>query len=225
MNNEARRLLEQAASSYASMISYSDVGCVVQHLQPDDPVLRTDFSTLCSRPNLFRFEFSRPHPYPPLRHLVTRHVVGSDGFGAYALRQEYEMPPVFQARRDLSQAVSGVAGISSGSAHHIARLLLGVDGLSILDLTDARIIDDEEIDGAICHRISALLPRGGERKLSFERTSLLLRRIETRSGRLSSDELHRAIRVNPQLDDALFDIESPDLSGMLGHELHAAKFS
>jgi hypothetical protein len=225
MNNEARQLLEQVAATYASMISYSDVGCVVQHLQPDDPVLRTDFSTLCARPSLFRFEFSRPHPYPPLRHMVTRHVVGSDGFGAYALRQEYEMPPMLVARRDLSHAVSGVAGISSGSAHHIARLLLDVDGLSILDLTDARIINDEVIDGAICHRISALLPRGGERRLSFERNSLLLRRIQTHCGKISSDELHREIRTNLPLNDALFDIESPELAVVHGHEPYAAKFS
>jgi hypothetical protein len=224
MINEARQLLEQAADVYASMISYSDVGCVVQHLQPDDPVLRTDFSTLYSRPNLFRFEFSRPHPHPPLRHVVTRHVVGCDGFGAYALRQEYEMPPMFQARRDLSHAVSGVAGISSGSAHHIARLLLDVEGLSILDLTGPCLIDDEVIDGTVCRRISALLPRGGERTLSFERDSLLLRRIQTRCGKRSSDELHREICVDLPLDDALFDIESPDPS-MHGHESGAARFS
>jgi hypothetical protein len=225
MVNEARQLLERVASTYASMTSYSDVGCVVQHLRPDDPVLRTEFSTLYSRPNLYRFEFARPHPHPPLRHMVTRHVVGSDGFGAYALRQEFEMPPIFQARRDLSHALSSVAGVSSGSAHHIARLLLDVDGLSILDLAEPRIIEDESIDGVICHRICALLPRGGERRLSFERNSLLLRRIQTRCPTVSSDELHRQLRVNLPLDDALFDIESPDPSVTHEHEAYWAKFS
>jgi hypothetical protein len=207
------------------MISYADVGCVVQHLQPEDPDLRVDFSTLYSKPNLFRFEFSRPHPYPPLRHMVTRHVVGCDGFGAYALRQDHEMPPMFQARRDLSQALSGVAGVSSGSAHHVARLLLDVDGLSILDLADPRIIEDEVIDGIVCHRISALLPKGGERKLSFERSSLLLRRIQTHRGTISSDELHRELRVNLPLNDASFDIESPDPAAAHEHETYAAKLS
>ncbi len=210
MSNESRWLLERVAANYSAMTSYADAGRVSQHLQPGDPVLRTEFTTLYAEPNLFRFEFSRAHPYGPLSHMVTRHVVGSDGFGAYALRQEYEMPPMFQARQDLSHAVAGVAGVSSGSAHNIARLLLDVEGLSILDLTESRIIEDEVIDGASCHRISALLPRGGERKLSFERDSLLIRRIQTHRGKVWLDELRRDIRFNMPLDDALFDIESPD---------------
>ena len=210
MRNESRGLLEQVASTYSSMTSYADVGYVNQHLQPDEPLLRTDFATLFAEPNLFRFEFSRAHPYAPLSHMVTRHVVGSDGFGAYALRQDYEMPPIFQARHDLSHAVASVAGVSSGSAHNIARLLLDVDGLSILDLTDPRIIEDEVIEGTSCHRISALLPRGGERRLSFERGSLLIRRIKTQRGKVCLDETRRDIRFNVPLDDALFDIESPD---------------
>jgi hypothetical protein len=225
MRDEARKLLERVAATYAAMTSYADVGCVVQHLQREDAVLRVDFSTLYSRPNLFRFEFSRPHPYPPLRHMVTRQVVGCDGFGAYALRQDYEMPPMFQARRDLSQALSGVAGVSSGSAHHVARLLLDVDGLSILDLADPQIIEDEAIDGIVCHRISALLPKGGERKLSFERSSLLVRRIQTHRGTTSSDELHRELRINLSMDDALFDIESPDPAAAREQQNYAAKLS
>src|ERR1700729_2786458 len=143
MHKEARQLLEQVAATYTSMSSYADAGCVSQHLQPSDSVLQTDFSTLYAAPDLFRFEFSRRHPYPPLRHLVTRHVVGFDGFGAYALRQEYDMPPTLQTRQDLSHAVSRVAGASSGSAHNIARLLKQVHGLSILDLLEPRLADDE----------------------------------------------------------------------------------
>jgi hypothetical protein len=218
MLDKAKQLLEQIAATYASMKSYSDVGSVEQHL-PDDAVLRTQFSTLFARPNLFRFECSRRHPYPPLRHLVTRHVVGFDGFGAYALREEYGMPPTLQTRTDLSHAVSRLAGASSGAAHHIARLLKQVQGLSILDLVDPRLVDDELIGGIPCHCLSASLPAGGERKLSFERNTLLLRRVQTYRGKISLDEMHRVIRVNLPLDDALFDIDSPDYSSGQEHDV------
>jgi hypothetical protein len=195
MLDKAKELLEQTAAIYASMESYSDAGSVDQHLIPDQAVLRTDFSTLYARPNLFRFECSRRHPYPPLRHLVTRHVVGFDGFGAYALRQEYEMPPTLQTRQDLSHAVSRITGASSGSAHNIARLLGQVQGLS------------------------ASLPAGGERLLSFDRNTLLLRRVRTYRGKISLVETHRAILVNTPIDDALFNVDSPDFSIVQGHDV------
>jgi hypothetical protein len=215
MHNEARQLLEQVAATYASMSSYADAGCVSQHLQPSDSVLRTDFSTLYAAPELFRFEFSRPHPYAPLRHMVTRHVVGFDGFGAYALRQEYEMPPALQARQNLSDAVSGAAGISAGAAQNIARLLLSdLEGLSILDLAGPRMAEGAEVGGAACLCVCALLPRGGERRLWVERNSLLVRRIQTHRDKISLDERRHEIRVNLPLDEALFDIESPDPSSL-----------
>jgi len=224
MNKGARPLLEEVAAAYKAMTSYSDVGSVSQRLQPDDPELRTEFSTLYAEPNLLRFEFSRSHPYPPLRHIVTRHVIGFDGFGAYALRQEHDMPPTLQTRRDLSHAVEGSAGISSGSAHNIARLLLPeVEGLSILDLVDPRLIDEARVDGAVCQRVRAHLPKGGERELFFEADSLLLRRILTIREKMTTDEIRRDIRVNRPIDDALFIIESPDIPGIQGSELHALK--
>jgi hypothetical protein len=219
MLDKAKQLLEQVAAAYASMKSYSDAGSVDQHLSPDDAALRTDFSTLYARPNLFRFECSRRHPYPPLRHLVTRHVVGFDGFGAYALRQEYDMPPTLQTRQDLSHAVSRVAGASSGSAHNIARLLRQVQGLSILDLLDPQLVDDEPVGDVLCHCVRTSLPAGGERKLSFERDSLLLRRVQTHRGKISLDETHRAILVNPPIDDALFNVDSPDFSIVQGRDV------
>ena len=217
MLDSARELLERATALYASMDSYSDAGSVDQHLIPDQTVLRTDFSTLYARPNLFRFECSRRHPYPPLRHLVTRHVVGFDGFGAYALRQEYDMPPTLQTRRDLSHAVSNVTGASAGSAHNIARLLSQVQGLSIHDLVAPRLVDDELVGEVPCHCVCAALPAGGERILCFDRNTLLLRRVRTRRGNISVVETHRAILVNMPIDEALFDVDSPDFSIVQGH--------
>ena len=134
------------------------------------------------------------------------------------------MPPTLQTRRDLSHAVSGSAGISSGSAHNIARLLLHeVEGLSILDLVDPRLIGDASVDGAACHRVRAHLPRGGERELFFERDSLLLRRMLTIQEKITTDELRRDIRVNQPIDDALFIIESPDFPGLHWPEFHAPR--
>jgi len=207
----ARHLLEEVVKTYASMESYSDRGSVTQQVHPGDPILKTEFSTLYKRPNLFRFEFFRPHPYPPLRHLVTRHVVGYDGFGAYSLKQAHDSDPTLQARDDLSHALAGAAGVSSGSVHTIGRLLLHeVNGLSMLDLVEPRFGAELEIAGAACHRILATLPSGGERELCIEHGTLLIRRVVTHHGNAPAEERREAIRVNPPLDDASFIIESPD---------------
>jgi hypothetical protein len=211
---EAKQLLAEVVKAYASMDSYSDVGSVTEQVHPGDPALRTEFSTLYKRPNLFRFEFSRPHPYPPLRHIVTRHIVGCDGFGAYSLQRGHESEPTLQTRDDLAHAVAGATGVSSGSAHNIGRLLLHeVAGMSILDLINPQFGAEMEIAGARCYSISARLPKGGERELCIERGTLLVRRVRTNHGKVPAEEVREAIRVNPPLDDASFIIGSPDYLG------------
>ncbi len=205
--SEAYKLLEGVVRTYASMTSYADKGTVSLRRNENDPVLRVEFSTVFRRPSFFRFEFSRPHPYPPLRHIVSRHAVGFDGAAVYSVTKRHEEASKVEAKESLCMAVAGATGISSGSAHTIGRLLLDeVTGLSILDLVDARLNDDAVINGIVCHSISAHHPKGGEREYWVEKDTLLIRK-NVRHGNVPSEEVRENIRVNQALDDGLFAAE------------------
>src|SRR5208282_2592758 len=65
--DHAKALLEEVAARYASITSYSDCGAVHTQLIDKDRIFTTIFSTLYKKPSLYRFEFERPHPYPPLQ--------------------------------------------------------------------------------------------------------------------------------------------------------------
>jgi len=197
-------LLQRVAQAYSAMSSYQDHGRVVL-VNADEPPLQIDFATLYKRPSLFRFEFSRPHPYAPLRHIVSTHVVGFDGSRAYSQTERYQEAPRLETRRDLPSAIAGATGISSGSAHSISRLLLAeVSGFSLLDLVDVRLDAATQIDGIACYRVSGNNPRGGEWDYTIERDSLLIRRIRTQSGKYPKEEYRENILVDRPLDDRLF---------------------
>jgi hypothetical protein len=62
----ADALLARVVEKYGLLSSYQDSGVVLQPLSPNDAPIETKFTTLFRRPNLFRFAFSSPHPFPPL---------------------------------------------------------------------------------------------------------------------------------------------------------------
>ena len=201
---DPQALLQRVAQAYSAMTSYQDNGRVAL-VNGDDPPFQIDFATLYKRPSLFRFEFSRPHPYAPLRHIVSKYVVGFDGTAAYSRNERYQRAPQLETRKDLQSAIAGATGISSGSAHSISCLLLPeVSGFSILDLVEVRMHEMTQIDGIPCYRVVGNSPRGGEWDCTIERDSLLIRRIKTRFGEYPNEEYLENIRVDRPLDDRLF---------------------
>ena len=81
---DATNVLRCMASKYASLNSYADTGYVTSTFK-SGLVHRRTFCTPYRKPSLFRFAFLSPHPFPPLAHLVTKHVIGFDGKGGYSL--------------------------------------------------------------------------------------------------------------------------------------------
>jgi hypothetical protein len=133
--DHAKALLEEVAARYASMTSYSDCGAVHTQLIYNDRMFTTIFSTLYKKPSLYRFEFERPHPYPPLQNIITRRAVVFDGSTAYTWKQTGTDDPQTEFAESFSLAIAAATGVSSGSAHRIGRLLIpAIGGLSILDL-------------------------------------------------------------------------------------------
>jgi hypothetical protein len=205
--NRAEDLLQDVVNLYAAMASYADSGAVHMKIDGSDELYSQTFSTVFKRPALFRFEFLRPHPYKKLRHVITRHVAGFDGKAAYFMTQRPDGPPAREERPSLAVAVASATGISTGSVHTIAGLLLPeVGGLSILDLVAPQFNPEMAIDGVACYSVSAQHPKsGGTTEFWIEKDSLLLRKVIRRPGRFPSEEVRERISVDEPLSDSLFD--------------------
>ena len=207
--DHAKALLEEVAARYTSMTSYSDCGAVHTQLIDNDRMFTTIFSTLYKKPSLYRFEFERPHPYPPLQKIITRHAVVFDGSTAYTRKQTGTDAPQSEFAENFSLAIAAATGVSSGSAHRIGRLLIpAIGGLSILDLVDLRLSMDTVVDGTPCHSVAARYPKSATPDMEFviENDTLLIRRIKTTASGLSATELRHSIRVNEPIDDAMFSL-------------------
>jgi hypothetical protein len=201
----AQELLREVVARYAAMSSYMDSGVVRQWFKAGEAPHETQFSTSFKKPAFFRFEFSSPHPFAPLRHIITRHVVGSDGKTAYSLTKEHEATPHLETEESLSMAVAGATGISVGAAHTIGRLLLPeVGGVSLLDLIHARFKEETEVDSVSCYCISARHPKGPELELWVETDTLVIRKLIKDYGEVPTEEFRQNISVDQQVDVSVF---------------------
>ena len=208
-SDHAKVLLEEVAARYASITSYSDCGAVETHFIDNDRIFTTMFSTLYKNPLFYRFEFERPHPYPPLQNIITRNAVVFDGSTAYTWKQTGTEAPQTEFAENFSLAIAAATGVSSGSAHRIGRLLIpAIGGYSILDLVDLRQGMDTVVDDTPCYSVAARYPKSATPDLEFviEKDTLLIRRIKTLGGAsgFSATELRRSIRVDEPIDDAMF---------------------
>lgn len=183
-----------------------------QWFKAKQPPLETKFSTSFKKPSLFRFEFASPHPYPPLRHIITRHVIGSDGTTAYSLHKEHEAAARVEIEESLSMAVAGATGISSGSAHTIGRLLFPeVNGLSLMDLVGPFRKRERQFQGVTCYCIGAKHPRGPTLELWIEKKTLLLRKLVHNAGKVPSEELRQGIRVDQPVKNSIFAVPKGEI--------------
>ena len=169
----------------------------------------TRFSTLYKKPSLYRFEFERPHPYPPLQNTIARNAVVFDGNTAYTWRQRSSDAPQTEVAENVSLAIAAATGVSSGSAHRIGRLLIpAIGGHSILDLVDLRQGMGTVVDDIPCYSVAARYPKSAIPDMEFviEKDTLLIRRIKTLGGasRFSATEQRHSICVNEPIDDAMF---------------------
>jgi hypothetical protein len=182
----AREFLREVEAHYRSLPGYSDSG-LSRSLGLRRPRLCT-FETAYRAPGLFRFSFSSSHPYKPLRNLVTRDVIGTDGLKPYFYSRSYGGEEEIEVPESLEMAVAGATGISSGTAHTIGALLFQeVGGFRLLDLRKIRFRPRREIDGVPCIAVTGLHPFGGRTTAWFGSEDLLLRRL-VRS-RFKSEEL------------------------------------
>jgi hypothetical protein len=201
---DAQEVLNDMVRRYAAYNSYSDTGQVM--LTHPNFVTKTTFSTYYKAPSLFRFDFARPHPHPPLNYIVTQHVAGFDGTSAYQTMKPYKGNVETRGVENVGLAIAGAAGISTGAAHTIGRLLLAdTEGLSIPDLVDAQVHEDTAIDQIACYSIAARHPNfPGKYELQIEKNTLLLRGFLSEHETSRFEESRMNIRINEPIEDALF---------------------
>ena len=200
-------ILSRMAARYATVRSYQDTGVVLLHWQdkatPDEVLFKTYFV----RPDRFRFEWITHHPYPPLRHLKTFHVVWSNDAGSYTY---WDKPSIKERNSELNMAVAGATGVSSGSAHTVPRLLTDkITGFALTDLQSLTVIGQEEIEGVPCHHIFGVHPRGWAYELWIGVDDLLLRMLQTQDTPTVTQEIHRDIQIDTEIPETTFSVKPP----------------
>jgi hypothetical protein len=196
--------LHALVSRYASLHSYRDGGRAIQARAGEDPKFSVWFSTFYRRP-LFRFEFRRSAAMAPLREGSTQHAVTFDGRRAHQIRNSAAGDEV-TALDSFETAVARATGISQGSSHTIARLLVPeMGGLSYLDLRNVALKDMNSIDGCECYVVTADHPNHAARyELWIERDRLLLRKRIADHGTWLSEERRENIRIDEPIGEDIF---------------------
>jgi outer membrane lipoprotein-sorting protein len=203
---DAQRLVGDSLAAYRALSTYQDDGYVVVRSKDQSHLQRTSFETRFLRPSYFRFKFSSPHPYPPLAHVVTTCVCGFDGQSAYLCTRHYGNPARVQNYVNIAMAVAGATGISSGSAHTIAQMLL--DGLPehvFASMENAKLGDREVVEGRACQSVHGRIRQADvDITLFIDPDTMTLRQLTTRFAEFTSTEVRRNIRLNEALDKAVF---------------------
>ncbi|HLX22657.1 MAG TPA: hypothetical protein VKR38_04855, partial [Usitatibacter sp.] len=172
----------------------------------------TTFRTLFLRPSYFRFEFASPHPYEPLAHIVTTTICGCDGISPYMWQKHHDSPPRLEICESLELAIAGATGISSGSAYTISQLLMPKPDGSLAALEELSVAESESVDGVTCNVISGkLLRASAETHLFVDPETSILRRVDSRFDRFSSQEVRRHIKVNAEIEVSRFRMPSGEI--------------
>lgn len=202
--------LQLVEARYRELRHYADHGQVTS--------LRASRQSICSfatdyrQGGTFSFRFWSAHPYPPLRHLISRWEIGLDQAQApYFVTQFHDEMPQREKEESLKMAIAGATGISRSSAHTIGTLLFqDVGGLSLKNWKRLRFRRMRDVDGTPCITIGGRHPKAGRMLACFGAQDLLLRRLQRKYPRgLQSDE-RRAI------DAAVFTSASSALRGIAG---------
>lgn len=210
MNDPGQKILAECVERYTTLHSYQDHGVVRTWFMPKAEPHELNFSTWFMKPNFFRFEFTSPHPFPPLRHIVTKHICGFDGTHAYSVMQLPEETATIKMEKTFELAVAGATGISGGSVHTIARLLFpSARGFSLNKLTDVKLIQEVEIENILCYELTGVNKKGAQRVLWIGKSDLLLRKFSERVVEFPSEEIRSAIVIDADLGSGIFTAPQP----------------
>lgn len=146
----AQEILQRMAKAYATCESYNDVGVVKTVFFEDNGnrVTTRPFATAFVRPNHFRYQYENIESEGE----ALIYIIWANG---NEVQTWWDVNPGIQKKRNLGSAVAGATGVSGCSAHNVPALLLPdrIDGRKLSELSDAKRVEDEKIDGIDCFRI------------------------------------------------------------------------
>lgn len=201
---DAQAVIEQMVQRYVAFRSYADSGQVT--FTHPNFVAKTPLSTHYSAPSLFRFDFTVPHPHPPLSHMTSQHAVGFDGAKAFAIRKEFRGGVETESCESTGLAIAGAAAISCGAALTIGRLLFtDTSAVPLLEQIDAQFDEDTVLDDIDCYSNAVRYPNHHSRyKYYIEKDSFLLKKLLSEHVTSSFEESRTNIRINEPIEDELF---------------------
>jgi outer membrane lipoprotein-sorting protein len=148
---EPMQLVRAMQRLYGESKTYRDQGVVeVDYLNEDGTRRggdRRPFSTAFVRPDRFRFEFKdESGGYGDL------YVIWADGG---SVRSWWTNRPQIQGWPSIADAVDAATGVSGGSAHLMANLLMSssVGGVGPESLSEVRVVGEDVIGGRACWRL------------------------------------------------------------------------
>ena len=178
----ARHFMQAVVGRYRSLPGYSDTGQVRTRLQTG-PYVRS-FETKYRSQGDFRFVFECPHPYPPLRHKVTRYEVGCTAGVCNFVSTTANGRRSEDTVVGIDILIGMATGISGGSAYTVAGLLYEqVGGCIFSEWRRPRFGAFRMLDGVMCVCVSGIHPRGGRMAVYVGREDLLLRRVVDRKAK------------------------------------------
>ncbi|GAB2845910.1 hypothetical protein GCM10027277_12640 [Pseudoduganella ginsengisoli] len=201
-----QQIVTQMHEAYASLRSYSDTGVVLTHMPENETPDETVFRSVFVRPDLFRFEWTTHHPYPPLRHIKNNSVIWSNANGAFFWSDRSGRGEKLEQRPSLDLAVAGATGVSHGSAHTIASLLLPQMMGRTLD-ADIQWSGEavlENFEGAACYHLTGQHARKGRYEMWIAKDDMLVRKIAIAMMGIPVEEIRRDIQVNVAIPERTF---------------------
>jgi outer membrane lipoprotein-sorting protein len=146
----AQEILQRMAEAYATCESYNDLGVVktVFFEKDGNRVTTKPFATAFVRPNHFRYQYENIESEGE----ALIYIIWANG---NEVQTWWDVNPGIQKKRNLGSAVAGATGVSGCSAHNVPTVLLPdrIDGRKLSELSDAKRVEDDKIDGFDCFRI------------------------------------------------------------------------
>ena len=195
-DEEGAKLYQQLIDRYQGLTSYQDEGTAVYYVGEKKSKQTILFKTHFRDPYQVRFEFITHHPYEPLSHIKTKHVIWHDEGKCYSARNgEVEAEPYF------GTMIAGATGISAGVAPIVPVLLMNqgqwVEG-------DPVLVGEKEIDGRSCHHLRLQLNQEYKLLMNFwiSKEDMLIRRIEMDGTEIN----YESIIINDELPKSIFQL-------------------
>ena len=188
------KLYQQLIGRYQGLTSYQDEGTAVSYLGEKKSKQTLLFKTHFHDPYQLRFEFITYHPYGPLNHIKTKHVILHNEGACYSVRNEE-----VEEETSLGMMIAGATGISDGVALIVPTLLMN-QGQWVGK--DPVLTGEEEIDGRLCHHLQINIWNGMVWNIWISKDDILIRRIEEDGTEIN----YNLVTINEEMPKSVFQL-------------------